>query len=129
MHRNTYINSPKVLNEHYQSIKYPNIFFAGQISGVEGYVESAASGLYSALAMYQYLNDKEVKNLSASTMMGAMALYISNPSIEKLVPMNANFGIFECQDSYNKQNKKEVFINASTREINAYKEYLTCIKN
>lgn len=129
MHRNTYINSPKVLNGHYQSIKYPNIFFAGQISGVEGYVESAASGLYSALAMYQYLNDKEVKNLSASTMMGAMALYISNPSIEKLVPMNANFGIFECQDSYNKQNKKEVFINASAKEINAYKEYLACIKN
>lgn len=127
MHRNTYINSPRVLNGHYQMIKYPNIFFAGQISGVEGYVESAASGLYSALSMYQYINGIEVKELNASTMMGAMALYISNPNIEKLVPMNANFGIFTCDKEYNKQNKKQVFVEESNRNITEYKEYLTCL--
>lgn len=129
MHRNTYINSPKVLNAHYQMIKHPNVFVAGQISGVEGYIESAASGLYSALSMYQYLLNQEVKELTSQTMMGAMAHYISNPSIDKLVPMNANFGIFECALPTNKQNRKAIYVSESKRLIQEYKEYLACLKN
>lgn len=129
MHRNTYINSPKVLNANYQMIKYPNVFVAGQISGVEGYIESAASGLYAAIAMYQHLNDLTIKSLPACTMMGAMAKYISNPNIEKLVPMNANFGIFECDVPVNKQNKKTIYVSESKKAINDYLEYLKCLKN
>ena len=124
MHRNTYINSPKVLNAHYQMREYPNIFVAGQISGVEGYIESAASGLYAALAMYQHLNGKEVKDLSSGTMMGAMANYISNSSIDKLVPMNANFGIFTCAVPTDKNNKKATYVAESKRLIEEYKNYL-----
>ncbi len=122
MHRNTYINSPKVLNNMYQMIKYPNIFVAGQISGVEGYVESAASGLYSALCMAQYLGGEVKHQLSRSTMMGAMANYISNPSIDKLVPMNANFGIFESDYSGPKNGKKEYYVSHSLQEVKAYNE-------
>ncbi len=129
MHRNTYINAPKVLNPHYQMRNYPNIFVAGQISGVEGYVESAASGLYAALSMWQYLLDKEIRELSSGTMMGAMAHYIANPHIEKLVPMNANFGIFTCGEKTDKNNKKKVYVQSSLALIKEYREYLSCLKN
>lgn len=122
MHRNTYINSPKVINNHYQFINYPNIFIAGQISGVEGYVESAASGLYAALNMYNYLNDLNGPYLGQDTMIGAMAGYISDPLIDKLVPMNANFGIFKCDYKGNKKDKKNYYVNHALEEVRKYKE-------
>ncbi|MBR3228597.1 MAG: FAD-dependent oxidoreductase, partial [Erysipelotrichaceae bacterium] len=120
MHRNTYINSPKVLNDCYQMIAYPNIFVAGQISGVEGYVESAASGLYSALCMKQYLEGGIERKLGPDTMIGAMAAYISDPGIVKLVPMNANFGIFKCDYRGPKKEKKIYY---SRHALEAVKEY------
>ncbi|MCI5582880.1 MAG: methylenetetrahydrofolate--tRNA-(uracil(54)-C(5))-methyltransferase (FADH(2)-oxidizing) TrmFO, partial [Anaeroplasma sp.] len=67
MHKNTYINAPKILNPTFQTKKYPNIFFAGQISGVEGYVESAASGIYAAINMDRYLKNKELHAFSMKT--------------------------------------------------------------
>lgn len=122
MHRNTYINSPKVLNNKYQMIKYPNIFVVGQISGVEGYVESAASGLYGALCMKQYL-DGEIKNeLGPDTMIGAMANYISDENINTLVPMNANFGIFKCLYEGPKNDKKAYYVKNALEKINEYKK-------
>ena len=120
MHRNTYLNSPNILNNKYQFIKYPNIFLAGQISGVEGYVESAASGLYAALNMYQYVNGGIKHELGPDTMMGAMANYISDPNIKELLPMNANFGIFRCEYSGNKKDKKTYYVNHSLAIIEAY---------
>ena len=78
MHRNTYINSPNIINNKYQFINYPNVFVAGQISGVEGYIESAASGLYAALNISQYINGEIKYELGGDTMMGAMANYISD---------------------------------------------------
>lgn len=93
MHKNTYINAPKILNPTYQTKKYPNVFFAGQISGVEGYVESAASGIYAAINMDRYLQNKELIIMSKDTIMGSMSLYICNASENDFQPMNANFGI------------------------------------
>ena len=124
MHRNTYINSPKLLNNNYQFIKYPNVFIAGQISGVEGYVESAASGLYAALSMYQYLNGEISCKLSSETMMGAMANYISDSHISKLVPMNANFGIIQSTFNGNKKDKRQYIVDNSLDIIDLYKENL-----
>lgn len=95
MHKNTYINAPKILNPTFQTKKYPNIFFAGQISGVEGYVESAASGIYAAINMDRYLKNKELHAFSMKTVIGSMSYYICNASQEGFQPMNANFGIME----------------------------------
>lgn len=122
MHRNTYINSPQVLNHHYQFKDYPNIFIVGQISGVEGYVESAASGLYGALSMYQYLNGKEIIDLGSDTMIGAMANYISDMTISKLVPMNANFGIFRADIVAKKKEKRKEYAKLALANIEKYKE-------
>ena len=93
MHRNTFIKSPLVLNAHYQHKELPHIFFAGQVSGVEGYVESAGSGLVAALNMVQYLENKPLHTLSRETMLGSMAHYISHAHPANFQPMNANFGL------------------------------------
>lgn len=95
MHKNTYINAPKILNPTFQTKLYPNVFFAGQISGVEGYVESAASGIYAAINMDRYLKSKELHVFPSTTVMGSMANYICNASALGFQPMNANFGIME----------------------------------
>ena len=120
MHRNTYLNSPNIINNRYQFIRYPNIFIAGQISGVEGYVESAASGLYAAINMYQYLNGSIRCELGADTMIGAMANYISDKNIKELLPMNANFGIFRCEYSGDKSRKKQYYAEHSLAIIKEY---------
>ena len=127
MHRNTYINSPKLLNNNYQFINYPNVFIAGQISGVEGYVESSASGLYAALSMYQYLNGEVKHKLSNETMIGAMANYISDSHINKLVPMNANFGIIKSDYKGNKNDKRQYIVDKALDIIDVYKDNL-CTK-
>jgi len=95
MHKNTYINAPKILNPTFQTKLYPNVFFAGQISGVEGYVESAASGIYAAVNMDRYLKGLDLVVLPKTTVMGSMAHYICNASDSDFQPMNANFGIME----------------------------------
>ena len=127
MHRNTYVNSPKVLNSNYQFIDYPNLFIAGQISGVEGYVESAGSGLYSALCMYQYLNGVIKYKLSPETMLGAMAEYISDKHIEKLVPMNANYGIIKTDYTGNKKDKRSYIADKALTIVDNFKNDL-CTK-
>ena len=93
MHRNTYINSPKLLNRFYQMKQHPKIFFAGQITGVEGYVESASSGILAGYNMARTLQNKMPLEPDSKTCIGALPLYISNSSNEKFQPMNANFGI------------------------------------
>jgi methylenetetrahydrofolate--tRNA-(uracil-5-)-methyltransferase len=100
MHRNTYINSTKVLNNGFQLRENKNIFFAGQMTGVEGYVESAASGLIAGINMARHLEGKPNLYLDAKTAIGALANYISyyhngEEGVDKFDPMNVNFGIFE----------------------------------
>ena len=92
MHRNTYINSTILLDESYNLKKNNNIFFAGQITGVEGYVESISSGLVSALNAVAKLKEQNKVTFSEYTMIGALAKYISTEN-KKFQPMNANFGI------------------------------------
>lgn len=92
MHRNTFLNSPKLLNPTFESKKYKGIFFAGQISGVEGYVESIASGLVCAINMDRYLSGKEGLVFPSTTIIGSLQRHISTPNVD-FQPMNANFGI------------------------------------
>lgn len=96
MHRNTYINSPQLLNATFAMRKYPKIYFAGQITGVEGYVESAASGLMAGMnAARRILGESEIV-LPPNTVTGALAKYITTGPVKgRFQPMNANFGIIE----------------------------------
>lgn len=124
MHRNTYVNSPNIINNKYQFIHYPNIFIAGQISGVEGYVESSASGLYAAINIAQYLNGEIKHELGPDTMIGAMANYISDKNIIKLEPMNANFGIFRLAYDGPKNDKKKFYVEHSLQIIDEFKNLI-----
>ena len=92
MHRNTYINSTKLLDNTYNFKQNTNIFFAGQITGVEGYVESISSGMVASLNAVAKIEVKEKVIFSNKTIIGALAKYISTPN-DKFQPMNANFGI------------------------------------
>ncbi len=92
MHRNTYLQSPELLNSSYQMKEMPHLFFAGQITGVEGYVESIASGLVAGINSVRILEEKERIAFPIDTMIGNLSHYISTPN-DKFQPMNANFGI------------------------------------
>ncbi|MBQ3145971.1 MAG: methylenetetrahydrofolate--tRNA-(uracil(54)-C(5))-methyltransferase (FADH(2)-oxidizing) TrmFO [Clostridia bacterium] len=92
MHRNTYINSPVLLNETFNLKNNKNIFFAGQITGVEGYVESIAAGLVAGINAVNTYNNEDLIAFSEETVIGALAKYISSPN-KRFQPMNANFGI------------------------------------
>lgn len=110
MHRNTYINAPKHLNKFYQLKNYPNIFIAGQLSGVEGYVESISSGLYSALNMAKMLDGREMIYFSKNTAIGSLSEYISTASEKNFQPMNSNWGIIN-NDGSSKEIRAEKSIN------------------
>ena len=94
MHRNSFINSPCLLNKNLSLKSNPNVFFAGQLSGVEGYMESAASGIMAAINAAAYLNGKKPLILPTTTMIGAILNYITDPDTKKFQPMGANFGLF-----------------------------------
>ena len=104
MHRNTYINSTELLDNTYNMKDNRNIFFAGQITGVEGYVESIASGLIAGINAVNMIQNKEKFILPKETINGALADYISTPK-EKFQPMNANFGIVPALDKRIKDKK------------------------
>ena len=93
MHRNTYLDSPRLLDRYYRLVKEPRIAFAGQMTGVEGYVESCASGFLAGVEMARRLRGMEPLDLPKETAIGALGLYISNESVGSFQPMNINFGI------------------------------------
>ena len=93
MHRNTYLNSPQLLDRYYRLKAQPRISFAGQMTGVEGYVESAASGMLVGIETAARLMDLAPVNFSQETAIGALGLYISGGSVGEFQPMNINFGI------------------------------------
>ena len=123
MHRNTYINSTKLLDETYNLKSNANIYFAGQITGVEGYVESISSGLVAGLNAVNKYNkevlgkiDKEKIVFSSYTVIGALAKYISTPN-EKFQPMNANFGILPELEEKRIKDKKERYMKLAERSL------------
>ena len=93
MHQNTFLQSPKLLDRYYSDRRNPMVAFAGQMTGVEGYVESTASGYLAAVAMAARLQGKEAPDFPKTTAIGALGLYISDSSIENFQPMNVNFSI------------------------------------
>lgn len=95
MHRNSFIHSPGILSPAYEVLAEHGLFFAGQITGVEGYVESAASGLVAGVNAARRALNLELLDFPASTATGALAHYISNRAIEDFQPMNINFGLIE----------------------------------
>ncbi|MBE6695268.1 MAG: methylenetetrahydrofolate--tRNA-(uracil(54)-C(5))-methyltransferase (FADH(2)-oxidizing) TrmFO [Ruminococcaceae bacterium] len=98
MHRNTYLNSVKLLNSDYSTRKNPNIFFAGQMTGVEGYIESASSGFVAGINAAMRALNEEIVIFPPQTEIGALASYISNPGVSSFQPMNANFGVIAPLD-------------------------------
>ena len=115
MHRNTYINSSKLLDETYNLKSNQNIFFAGQISGVEGYVESISSGLVAGLNAIKALKNKEKITLPNITVIGALAKYISTEN-KNFQPMNANFGILPELEK-NTRDKKQRYTKMAERSL------------
>lgn len=124
MHRNTYLQAPRVLDRYYRMKKYPKVFFAGQITGVEGYVESASSGILAGLNMAKMIHEEELFEPNAKTAIGALPLYITNEGIEKLQPMNANFGIIEGLEKRVKGKKTERYRLIAERSLELLKEQL-----
>ena len=109
MHRNTFINSPKLLTRNYQLRENNNIYFAGQITGVEGYVESAGSGLVSSISLARQLQNKEEIFFPEITIIGSESLYVSQASISDFQPMNANYGILKKLDFKHKKKERKMF--------------------
>lgn len=126
MHRNTYINSPKLLTSNYNMKEFPKIYFAGQITGVEGYIESAASGMWAGISATCEIQGKDMPHLSSKTAMGALANYISNPATTDFQPMNVNFGIFEDlgERIKDKKEKGEKYAQRALEEIEILKNII-----
>ena len=122
MHRNTYLNAPGLLNANYQMKTQSKIFFAGQITGVEGYVESAASGLIAGLSAASALLQKKMPHFDAKTAIGALGAYISNESVTNFQPMNVNFGIMEAlpERIRDKRERAEAIAARSLAQIQSY---------
>ncbi|WP_079910277.1 FADH(2)-oxidizing methylenetetrahydrofolate--tRNA-(uracil(54)-C(5))-methyltransferase TrmFO [Paenibacillus sp. 32352] len=116
MHRNTFINSPKLLKPTYQFKKRDNLFFAGQMTGVEGYVESAASGLLAGMNAARFALGLDCLVLPADTTLGSMAHYITTADFKHFQPMNANFGLLPPLDVKIKV-KKERYEKIALRAI------------
>ena len=98
MHQNTFLQSPRLLDRYYADRRNPMVAFAGQMTGVEGYVESTASGYLAAVAMAAKVQGREIPDFPKTTAIGALGLYVSDPAIENFQPMNVNFSIISPLD-------------------------------
>lgn len=122
MHRNTFINSPTVLNSSFQSKDEPRLFLAGQITGVEGYVESTASGLLAGVNAARLVLGKEPLVLPKTTILGALAHYIATADSEHFQPMNANFGLLPPLDPpvRGKKERKLVYCRRALQDLTPF---------
>lgn len=129
MHRNTFINSPQVLNATLNTRERENLFFAGQITGVEGYTESIATGLLAGLNMARQLEGKELMKLPQETMLGALCNYISSSELKHFQPMNSNWAVVTPIELPKKERKNKKLKNEllSKRSIEVLKGYLCSI--
>lgn len=128
MHRNSFMNSPELLLPTYQSKKREDLFFAGQMTGVEGYVESAASGLLAGINAARLAKEEEPIVLPRETAMGSMAYYITHAEGKHFQPMNANFGLFPEMPT-RIRDKKERYEAIAQRALITQKEVITKLQN
>lgn len=125
MHRNSFINSPLLLKPTYQFHNREDLFFAGQITGVEGYVESAASGMVAGINMARFVQGLDPLEFPRETAAGSMAHYITHTSKEGFQPMNANFGLFlDLEGRIKKKEKKALYAQRAIEKIQGVKDML-----
>lgn len=124
MHRNTFLNSPKLLDHSYRLKKDPRVYFAGQMTGVEGYAESAASGLTAGLFCGAEMLGGKLPPLPEETALGALAAYVSNPAVTAFQPMNVNFGLLPPLGVRikGKREKNEAISQRALEQLRRYKE-------
>ena len=124
MHRNSYICAPKYLNADFSVKGYDGLYIAGQLSGVEGYMESTASGLVAGIALANKMLGKSIAMLPKTTIIGAVVNYLTTASAVNFQPMNANFGILPPLDEKIKDKalKKLAYSNRAINDLKAYKE-------
>lgn len=126
MHRNSFICSPKYLNQDYSLKNHEGLYIAGQITGVEGYVESAQSGMVAGMNMVRYLNKQEPIIFPRETVMGALSYYITHCEAEHFQPMKANFGILpDLEMRVKKKLRKEAYAN---RAVEVMDEFINGLK-
>lgn len=123
MHRNTFIDSPRLLDGDFSFRERPSLFFAGQITGVEGYMESAASGIMAGINMLRHLKGETPCILPETTMIGALSRYISDPTVTNFQPMGANFGVLPPIEP-KIRDKKERYKALSQRGLEDFERYM-----
>ena len=123
MHRNTFIDSPRLLDADFSFRERKNLFFAGQITGVEGYMESASSGILAGLNMARRLKGMETVTLPETSMMGALSRYISDGTVKNFQPMGANFGVLPAIEP-KIRDKSERYMALSQRAMDDLKKYM-----
>ena len=128
MHRNSYICAPKYINSDFSVKGFENLYIAGQLSGVEGYMESTASGLVAGICLANKILGKTLDNFPKTTIIGAIINYLTTASKENFQPMNANFGILPPLDVIikDKSLKKQAYTNRAILDIKSYKERYEC---
>lgn len=126
MHRNTFVNAPRLLEPTYQFRNRDNLFFAGQMTGVEGYVESAASGLIAGFNAARFAKGESCVQFPRNSALGSMAHYITTADFTNFQPMNANFGLFPPLETRirNKQQKNEKIAERALQSLDRFKEEL-----
>lgn len=128
MHRNTYINSPKILDAYYRFKTKPNLYFAGQLTGVEGYMESTSSGLVAGLNAAMDFLGRENIYFSRRTAIGALSNYVSDSGIRHFQPMNVNFGLID-NSGIKTRDKKQKYLDTASRALEEIKNITTNINS
>jgi len=131
IHRNAYINSPRALTAHLSAKDDPRLLFAGQLTGVEGYTESAATGILAGINLARLLAGEELLVPPPTTMLGALYRYVHTADPDCFQPMNANFGLLEPLERpvKDKQKKKELLVERALRDMDAFAERIGVAKN
>lgn len=123
MHRNTFLDSPRLLDSCFRLKTGKGLYFAGQLTGVEGYIESAASGIAAGRSLARELSGREPRPLPADTMLGALSRYISDPAVTDFQPMGSNMGILPPLEQH-ERNKELRYTNMARRALDSLGRYL-----
>jgi methylenetetrahydrofolate--tRNA-(uracil-5-)-methyltransferase len=122
IHRNSYVNAPGALTPHLSAKDDPQLLFAGQLTGVEGYTESSATGMLAGINLARLLSGDEPRVPPPTTMLGGLYRYLREADAARFQPMNANFGLLEPLDApmKDKQKKKEALVTRALRDMDAF---------